>query len=353
MHHKEHFLTLSFFVGFIIDNLTLRRIDQLYDDVILTVYILVAMVSMALLYATAAKKMHDTVNDFLHKAAPFCMQYAFGGLFSGMLIFYGRSGPWIDSWPLLIVLIAVIYANETIKDRVQSFVFGMFMLFVGLYAYTVLMVPLVISRMGPVVFVASGVLALVIILMYVQILSLIVPRFIALHKRLLYFVIGVIFVGFNVLYFENIIPPIPLTLKEVGIFESVIHFSDNNTYQLQYEKGAWWQFYKKSDDVVHTNNGAPIYCYAKVYAPTQLKTDIYHVWERYDNATHSWVQYYRTSYPITHVNNDGYRGYTLITHYTSGTWRCSIETARGQVLGRQEFTIDTATPPGELVTRTE
>jgi len=348
--HRKHFLTISFFFGFIIDYLTLNRVDQLFDNMILLMYVVLAMGSLLLAYAAAAGKLPEKLNDLIRKIGPFVIQFAFGGLFSGMLIFYGRSGSWLVSWPFLIVILAVIIGNETIRDRVQRLIYNIAMLFIGLFAYIVLVIPVVLGKMGAVVFVGSGLFALCIMLVFIRLLKLVVPNFINLHFRTLLFTIGIIFAGFHFLYFANIIPPIPLSLKEAGIYHSVVKFEDGS-YQMTYEKGEWWQFYKKSDDVFHPVAGGNVFCFAKVFAPTKITTDIYHRWEYYDENSKEWIQHVRLSYPIVGGSDGGYRGYTLIENYRQGTWRCTVETGRGQVLGREKFTVDTTSPAKELVRR--
>jgi hypothetical protein len=350
--HREHFLTVAFICGFIVDNLTLTRVDQLFDNVILLTYVFLAMSSLLLLYAGSAGKFPERMNLFLRKYAPLVTQYAFGGLFSGMLIFYGRSGSWLVSWPFLLIILGVILGNETIKDRVQRLLFNIGMLFVGLFSYVVLIVPVVVGKMGALVFIGSGLLAVLIMFLFVRALALIVPRFITLHQRALVFIVGIIYATFNFLYFANIIPPIPLSLKDVGIYHSVVRFEDN-TYQLKYEEGEWWQFYKNSDDIFHPEQGGNVFCFAKVFAPSKIDTDIYHKWEYYDEAQNRWTEHFRMSYPITGGAGEGYRGYTLIENYRDGTWRCTVETSRGQVLGREVFKIDSAGTLREFVTKRE
>jgi MFS family permease len=350
--HREHFLTIAFVLGFFVDNFTLNRIDQLFDNIVLSTYVLLAMGSLLLLYAATAGKFGDTLNMRLRKYAPMVTQYAFGGLFSGMLIFYGRSGSWWVSWPFLLIILGVIFGNETIRDRVQRLLYNIAMLFVGLFAYVVLIVPVVLGKMGALVFVGSGILALIIMLLFIRVLSLIVPRFIAIHYRSLLFVIGIIFAMFNFLYFANIIPPIPLSLKDIGIFHSVVRF-ENGVYQLSYEKGEWWEYFRKSDDVFHPTAGGNVFCFAKVFAPTSIKTDIYHTWSYYDEDAKAWKDYAHIKYNIVGGGAGGYRGYTYIQNAREGSWRCAVETERGQVLGRQEFTLDSKGQVGEMITRQE
>lgn len=351
--HREHFLTIAFIFGFIVDNLTLNRVDQLFDNIILLTYVVLAMLSLFLLYASSAGRLPEKVTPFIRKYSPLLTQYAFGGLFSGMLIFYGRSGSWFVSWPFLLIILSVILGNEVIKDRVQRLLFNIGMLFVGLFSYVVLVVPVLIGQMGAWVFVGSGLLALLVMFLFVRSLALVVPRFITLHKRALVFIVGIIYATFNFLYFANIIPPIPLSLKDVGIFHSVVRYPEDNTYELKYEEGDWWQFYKKSDDIFHPVAGGNAFCFAKVFAPTKIETDIYHRWEYYDEETKKWVDHFRMSYPIVGGSDEGYRGYTSIQGSRDGTWRCTVETARGQVLGREVFKIDSQNPPREFQTRAE
>ena len=187
---------------------------------------------------------------------------------------------------------------------------------------------------------------------FVQALYKIIPNFLQLQMRSVVFVTGMVFAGFNFLYFTNIIPPIPLSLKDVGIYHSVVRF-DNGDYQLKHEAGNWWQYFKDSDDVFRAVPGDNIFCFARVFAPTRLETSIYHHWERFNQTTDAWETHSRLSYDISGGRGGGFRGYTLIQNYEAGRWRCTVETGRGQVLGRETFTVRTDETPKELVTRVE
>ena len=345
---KRHWMTISFFLGFVIDNITLNRVDQLFDNLIPAFYVVLAMVALLLLYASASHKIEGKFGHYARKYAPLLVQFAFGGLLSGMLIFYGRSGAWAQSWPFMLVILIAIYGNETIRDRASRLIYNLAILFIGLFSYVVLVIPVFTGWMGPWIFVGCGLLALFIMYQFVQVLYRIVPNFMRMQMRTIVFTLGTIFVSFNFLYFTNIIPPIPLSLKDVGIYHSVVRF-DDGTYQLKYEDGRWFEPFKKSDDTYHAVAGDSVFCFAQVFAPTKLATDIVQVWERKDDEG-EWVEHARLSYAISGGRDGGFRGYTLINNYADGTWRCSVETQRGQLLGREKFKIDSTKPPRELVT---
>jgi hypothetical protein len=297
------------------------------------------MLSIVLLYAGIAERFSERTNQFLRTKSPLLMQYSFGGLLSGMLIFYGRSGSIVESWPFMLSILVVIFGNETIKDRAGRLVYNIIIFFIGLFAYVVLVVPVLLGKMGPVIFVGSGILALVIVYGLMRVLERVVPNFMAFQKRNLLFIIGLIYVLFNFLYFANIIPPIPLSLKHVGIYHDVVRYEDGR-YELTYEKPSWWEWYRDSDTTFRYNPGDNIYCYASVFAPSRLAVDVYHRWEYYDEATETWEEHGRYAYGIQGGRGDGYRGYTQITNYREGTWRCTVETERGQVIGKEVFTIE-------------
>ena len=349
---KRHWLTIAFILGFLVDNITLNRVDQVFDNLVLFTYVILAMVSLLLMYASVAGKLVGDVGRFANRYAPLLVQFSFGGLLSGMLIFYGRSGDWSASWPFMVVILLAIYFNETISDRAQRMVYNLVILFIGLFSYVVLVVPVLTGLMGAGVFVLCGLFALFMMYWFVQLLYRIVPNYLELQMRTIVFLLGSVFAAFNFLYFTNIIPPIPLSLKEVGIFHNVVRLDDGG-YQLTHVDGAWWQFFKNSDKTYYPSVSHGVFCFAKVFAPTKLETEIFHRWEKYNDETGRWEDRSRLSYSISGGRDGGYRGYTLIRNYEDGRWRCTVETKRGQVLGREEFTIDSTGDPRELVTRFE
>ncbi len=348
---RHHWLTVAFLLGFVVDNLTLTRVDQVFDNAIILIYILLAMFSIMGLYAGIAERFSEGANQFLRSKSPLMMQYAFGGLLSGMLIFYGRSSSFQDSWLFILIIIGVIYGNETIKDRSGRLVYNFLIFFVGLFAYTVLIIPVMLGKMGPWIFVISGFVALLVTYFFYGIIQKIIPRFALLQKRTVVFVIGLAYVLLNGLYFTNIIPPIPLSLKYVGIYHDVTK-NEDGTYTLTYEKPKWWEWYRTSDVTFHSAYGEPIYCFASVFAPSRLATKIYHRWEYYSSAEGDWISKGRFEYVIQGGRDDGYRGYTQIESYKEGKWRCIVETERGQVIGRETFTVESG-ERDELVTRVQ
>ncbi len=348
-HLKRHWLTISFLFGFAVDNLTLNRVDQVFDNIVLASYVVLAMGSLLILYGATAGKLPEQYEPYARAWAPLVTQFAFGGLLSGILIFYGRSGSWFASWPFLVLILAVIAGNELLERRAQRLLFNVGLLFVGLFLYLVLLVPVITGKMGAWIFLFSGALALAAMYGFVRLLALIVPNFLRANMRMVVFTVGGLYAAMNFLYFTNIIPPIPLSLKALGIYHEVVRI-ESGSYALTYERGAWYQPLKDSDTTYHYQTGDTVYCFTSVFAPTRLSTEIFHRWEYYVPEDREWRTHGRFSYHIDGGRDEGFRGFTLIENVREGKWRCTVETGRKQVLGRESFEIVDGTPPRGLLT---
>lgn len=346
---RHYWLTLAFIGGFITDLILLNKVDDVLDNLILLTYVILAIGSFFSLYLGVAQKVGDRWSTRLRQYAPVVMQYAFGGLLSGMVIFYSRASDWWTSWPLIILIVGAIIANETVRDRASRFMYNSALLFIGLLLYFVLVVPVLTGLMNPLIFILSGLLAVVTMWICLSILRLIIPRYLALQEKYLIFILAVIYVVFNGLYFANIIPPIPLSLQHIDTYQSVVRL-DNGDYRLRQAGRHILHPYYYRFNVFHPDQYGSVFCYTEIFAPARLTTDITHRWESFNEAMQSWERYAELSYNIRGGRSSGYRGFTHISNYTDGRWRCSVVTSRGQVLGSTQFIIDTNETATDLET---
>lgn len=350
---SHHWLTIAFLLGFVTDFLLLNKVDDTFDNFVLFAYVFLATTSILLFYVGVAEKWGERLSRKLVRLMPAIMQYSFGGLLSGMLIFYGRSGDLLVSAPFLLLILGVIFANELVKKRSERLLYNLVVYFIGVFSYCVLIVPVLLGEMGDVIFVGSGLLAVLIIFFLLKVLALIIPHYMVLEKRPTVFTIASLYVLFNFLYFINVIPPIPLSLTELSIYQGVERTAASG-YRITKEDWPWWrEMLVFIPPTFSPLPGGGAYCFARVYAPTNLKTEIVHRWEYYDEAKGEWVTRFTQPYAITSENKNGYRGYTVSNNLIDGKWRCGVETKRGQVLGRQTFVVDMSRTPERLVTVVE
>ena len=348
---SRNWLTFAFIGGFITDLLLLNRIDDIVDNLILLTYVVLATVSLLVFYAGVAERFPYRVSRVVRKYAPIVLQYSFGGLLSGMLIFYGRSGDWLASAPFFILILVVIIGNELLEKRSDQLLYYITLYFIGIFSYTVLVLPVLLGRMGDGIFILSGLLALLFVSGVIRMLYLIVPNFMQLNTRKIIVTVSLLYGGMSGLYFFNLIPPIPLSLTELDIVESIYRDERNGVYRVTDEVQPWYRQLPFVREVI-TPDGSGIACFARVYAPTRLETRIYHRWQ-YQDANGDWQDSFRFGYRITGENRGGYGGFTELKNFSDGLWRCGVENERGQVLGRTMIRIDSTRPNGETVTRIE
>lgn len=334
--------------GFIIDTLTLGQVDKAFDNIVVLVHLCIVAVSIALLFSANSRlgrKLKIANKDGIISAV---ILFSFGGLFSAFTVFYAKSGSLISSWPFIFALLALMLATEIKKKYFQKIILQISLFYVALFSYLIFSLPVVFKQMGPGIYMLSGFAGLFLISIYLFILSRINRAAFATNRTKILTRIGLIFLVFNFLYFTNVIPPIPLSLK----FRAVYH----DFYRIQaveyygsYEEAPDFEFWRKRSRVFNRTNNEPVYVYTEVYAPVNLGVDIYHVWEYFDTKRTRWVESSSIKIPITGGRTDGFRGFSQKSNVWPGSWRVKVTTSRGQTVGEIRFKIKDAETKPELV----
>jgi len=345
---RRHFLTISFLAGFATDLILLNQVEDKVDNLILLFYVTLATLALLTLYLGVAERAGVRASQFFRSYSPMAIQYAFGGLLSGMLIFYGRSGDWLASWPFLLLVALAIVGNELVRNRAQRLVFQLSVYFIGVFSYIVLVVSVFSGRTESWVFYASGLLALLVVYCLILMLYHIIPNFIRLQQRNLIFSIGCIYITLNTLYATSVLPPIPLSLKEITIAHTVTFHRDSREYHIVYESIPPWQLFERLTPTLRVRDTKTAACFTKIFAPTRLQAGVYHQWDFFDPGQNQWVERFRVPYEVSGAAIDGYRGFSSSSNLRDGKWRCTVKNARGQSLGRKVFYVDTSTTPEEL-----
>jgi len=159
-----------------------------------------------------------------------------------------------------------------------------------------------------------------------------------------------VFLLFNALYFLNIIPPVPLSLKNIGIYHSLERLPASaggmqGIYRATYEEPMWFVFWRDTSTTYTLHAGASATCFSSVFAPAKLSAPVYHRWEKYSEQDNEWAQVSRIPFNISGGRDGGFRGFTNLS-VTPGRWRCNVETQGGALIGRTAFTVvQSPTPP--------
>lgn len=337
--YERHIGALSFIFGLLFDSITLTRVDLWFDNIVFIVHLLVVSGAIFLLYLFESGRLGQTsgMGSYI-KYVPVAMQFSFGNLFSGFFVFYSRSASLATSWPFLIFLIILLAGNELFRKRYTRFIFHTSIFFIALFSYLIFAIPVLLNVMGAGIFMLSGFVALALVGGFSMLFLRISSAKLRMHRRMLFISIGLIYAIFNMLYFTNIIPPIPLSLKAIGVYHSV-EWSPEGVYHFTYETAPRFFFFSTESRVFHRTGGAPVYVYSAIFAPTDLRTKVFHRWSYYDKRKQEWLVSDQLSFSIVGGRDGGWRGFTLKENIMPGKWRVDVITERDQLLGRITFTV--------------
>lgn len=337
-----------FFGGVTWDALTLRRIDALADNLILLSYFLVLGVALFLAVLTTYGRLRAAWLLRYRDYFPAVLQFLFGALFSAYVVFYFQSTAAPTHWLFFAGLVGLLVANEFMHRRLL----GVYVL-LGLYTlcsftFFVFFVPVLLRRISDLVFGLSSALSLLPVMLLVVLFHRqgIVPKGQSIKLAL---AAAAIVLGLGVLYVLNWIPPVPLALREGGVYHHVRR--ENAVYVLHYEPAPWYRFWQRVSPRFHYVEGDTVFCFTSVFAPTQLRTGVRHVWQRYDEARQRWVTQDEIAYAVVGGRDGGYRGYTFKRQVQPGRWRIEVRTEHGRLLGRIAFELVPATVPPPLRVR--
>jgi hypothetical protein len=330
-------LPIALLGGFFIDTLTLNQIDQVFDNAILITHLIIVAITISLLFTEETKIGSRILNERRKKIFQTLMALSFGSLFSGFIIFYTRSGSLVTSWPFIIPMLLLMLGTEFKKHYFQKSALQIIVFYLALLAWANFFIPVVFKKIGSLMFILGTVVSTLIIFLFIEFLRFLNKRQLKKYEKYITLRIIFIFILFNVLYFARIIPPVPLSLKFKAVYYDIE--KRDNHYYAQYEKTAWYNIINKREKTMYWQQGEDIYVFTQVFAPTQIGTSIYHVWEYYDDIKRSWVESDRIEIPIQGGRQGGYRGYSKKENLSYTQWRVRTQTQEKQNLGMIRFNL--------------
>jgi hypothetical protein len=360
--YERHLSAAGMVLGFVIDNFTFGRIDRPRAHLIFACYLLLAALTIAtahwlqtradrvLARKLASEKPRDRDDGGNGEQEsgdvpaarwrtwlPAATQFALGGLWSGFLVFYSRGASLTASWLFLATLAAFLIGNEVFRKYHSRLVFASLLFFFATYSYAVFSLPVLTRTIGRVTFVASGGLAILVVVIFLQLLAKLgLARYRQSRLRL---GAGALLIAaaMNLFYFTGVLPPLPLSLLRAGIYHSVKHAE--NEYVATAEQLPWYMDYAIAAPTMHVAPGESLSLYSAVFAPIRLSTHISHVWQRYDTKRRGWITQSSVTFAITGGRDGGYRAYTVKTHPRPGDWRVDIKSEDGRLIGRLRFGV--------------
>jgi hypothetical protein len=350
--HKPITPVLFFFGGVTFDTLTLTRIDRLSDNLILLGYLaLLGFLIVAMGRAGRASTTMETAPlpaaaAFMERTRPYhpmAIQFLLGGLLSAYAVYYSHSASFTSTAVFFALLVGLLVGNEFLHDQVSNVRLMLALYALAACSFLTFFLPVITGVMSTAMFLAGAVLSAVLAIAMVRLiyrgdrLSSPVESIKTALPALL--VVGTL-VAF---YFLNWIPPVPLSMSFGGVYHRVARSGD--VYELTFEKPPWYRFGKRSDDPFR---GEGAHCFTAIFAPIDLRADIYHHWQH--RATEGanvgrFVTTDRIPVAIVGGRDGGYRAFTVKQRVAPGDWRVNVETVDGRIIGRVSFRAELSPEP--------
>lgn len=338
-----------FLLSFLLD-LKIVKLPDSKETLIFISTHFVLTVCLILLFARAAEG--DLEQTKARRWAPsikilldIVLQFTFGALASALFVLYFKGADPVSSLPFLVLLASFLFGNEfahkhtsRIEVRFASTIFLA-------YAYLIYLVPLFRNQLGnSSLFISTGIAAILAVFFLGALHHISPMMYVRTRKTLISLVVG-LFIGLPLLVLVDIIPPLPLMLREGTVAHSI-----EKRYGVEYNLSIEQQpLYLRLGlpwlrPEYHVSSGETLVFFTAVYAPADIKAGIIHVWEWEDPTTGHYVERSRIPLYVSGGRQNGFRTYSIIDNVSSGNWRVTALLGTGQVLGHRQFTVVNGTP---------
>lgn len=330
--------SLSLIGGFLFDAVALKRVDTLWENIWILIHIVVVGVFIVLVHLKENESGDEGNPTKAHFWFVNILQFFFGGILSAFLVFYFRSTDIWVTWPFLLVLALAFWANESLKRHYMRLSFQISLFFLSIYSFAIFLMPVILHRIDTHTFIISGLVSLASIIIFIGILFFFIKDKFKDSRRIISLSVSGIFVLVNFLYFTNLIPPIPLSLKEAGVYHSIQRNGEGN-YNITYEENNGWKDYFKLYPDFKKTEGSPVYAYSAIFSPRALDTVIVHEWQYFDEVNNKWVTDATIRLNVVGGRDGGFRTYSMRSNLSPHKWRVNIKTEQGKTIGHLRFNL--------------
>jgi len=329
---------LAFFTaGFIFDAFMVRRIDETPILIQQGLYLLVSGVLLATLVAWQhrAPRLPRLLGWLPRWAAP-VLHFMLGTLMNAYALFYVKSGSGFSAVLFFVVISMLLLVNElpVVRRLGPVVLYGLYSF--CLTSYFAYLYPVLIGRIRWWMFilaVATSVVPLALVAGFHdtwthdrrQVVRHALAPALGVQALLL------------VLYAFRLIPPVPLSLMEIGIYHGVARASDGS-YRVTYEKPPWYRFWASDDRNYRGRSGERVYGFFRVFAPRGFHDEIRVAWF-YREPGRGWTAAGDVPIAVTGGREGGFAGFAYKQNWRPGDWRLTVETFDGREIGRRTFSV--------------
>lgn len=338
--NESRFAIAMFVGGFLFDMKMVERVDSWETIGQQVVYL--TLISSVLLHmffegeGPSNTEGLSRVKRWYYEYRQGVVHFFFGTLLNMYTIFFFKSSSFLMSFAFLMVLVGLLFANESHRMRGMGLSFKFVLLSICLLSFFSCLVPIFVGYMGTSVFLFSmviGALPLIAISWWIQRAR---PALFERTKSQILLPLGCVMAVYLTLYALKLTPPVPLSIPFIGVYHEVERAGEH--YQLANER-PWWKFWQHGDQDFLAQKNDKIYVAFRIFSPTRFSDQVQMRWYWKDNRQ-GWLL--QDSIPIKIIGGreEGFRGYGIKSNYQPGQWRVQVETADAREIGRIYFTVE-------------
>ena len=322
--------------GFVVDTITLNRVDAWFDNILLLSYSTALTIIVVLTIRRFPTDGVDTeAADSGSSWLVLASQFLLGALFSASVIFYSQSASLSQASFFLIVLVSLMILNEIIHGKHPRPFVLITLYFFTVTSFLTFFIPVVTRKMSTFTFLAAGIVGFALVGMVLKFSQRGAVRRQLVRRTVIS--VATLWMIVLLFYFNRWIPPVPLALRDGDTYAKVEKYGDE--YKMVSYKTAWYEHLPGVEKSIPYTNGDTVFAFSSVFAPTDLSRQIEHQWKYKDIESGDWTVTDRLPYEVTGGRREGYRGFTFKRNLHPGRWRVDIITDENWIIGRLRFRL--------------
>ena len=335
LKYGRYFPALFFIFGFLFDVFTLSRIDDIFNIIMQIGYLAIIVY---FIYLDFLQLDEDEIQNRLlrkiFKLKDEIFHFILGSLLSAFTLFYFKSASLSNAFVFMILMSGLLVLNEFPFFQKKGILVKSISFKLCLISFFLCLTPFLFGQVGTLMFILSIIFSLLMSLGLGKIMVKAGAEMSRVSKEFYLPHIGVA-VLFVLLYLFKVIPPVPLSIQEIGIYHNIE--KKQGEYWL-YSEQPKWKFWLNGDEEFIARRGDKVHVFLRLFAPRGFQDRVYLRWQ-YLSKRDEWITSDRIPLNISGGRDKGYRGRAYKSNYQQGRWRILAETEDRLEIGRIDFDV--------------
>lgn len=343
--HHLAFEIAFFFLGFGFDVVLLHRIDSTPLLIHQGSYLILTALLIAVDHRihVAGQEPAGRLGRLLGYRT-WVIHFFLGTLLNAFLVFYFRASSGWWAFGFIVALAGVLVINELPRFRQRGPVVRVALLSFATTSYFAYLLPVVAGYLHWALFVAAVFIGIAHTVVLWRAYRRIThdPRWTVRRAVAPGVAVQLLLL---VLYFMGVVPPVPLSLKDIGIFHEVSSTTESGHKEFLCTRQVrpFWQFWSKDDATYHYRESEPgaerpkVWAYVAIFAPRGFKDRISFNWE-YLDKNRGWVPHGSSSHDLGtggSAREEGFRTFAYSRIASPSPHRVIVRSSDGREIGRK------------------